>query len=77
VVDVVGEVAGVEVADTLDDTVVGFCVVVVLLVSLTRVGCVDPLEPLHADANNVTATPVAAIVDLMRMVHSVPLSSLR
>ena len=70
VVDVVGKVAGVEEAGT----VVAFCVVDDWPVSLTGVGFVDPLESLHADANSITATPVAAIVDLIRMIHSLPVS---
>ena len=68
VVDGVGKVAGVEEAGT----VVAFCVVDDLLVSPTGVGCVDPLEPLHADTNSIAATPAAAIVDLIRMIHSLP-----
>jgi hypothetical protein len=69
VVDGVGKGAGVDEVDT----VVAFCVADGLLVSLTGVGCVDPLEPLeplHADAHSIIATPVAAIVDLMLMIDS-------
>jgi hypothetical protein len=72
VADGAGRVVVVEEADT----VVAFCVVDDWLVSLTGVGCVDPLEPLHADMNSITATPVDVIVDVIRMIHSLPLSSL-
>ena len=68
--DDVGAVAGVGGDDTEDVTVAAVCVVDGWLVSLTGVGCVDPLEPLH-DANNISATPAAAIVDLMRMTLTV------
>jgi hypothetical protein len=69
VVDGVATVGGVEEDVEEADTVVKRCVVDAWLVSLTGVGCVDPLEPLHAEANSVTATPVAAIVEVIRTIQ--------
>jgi hypothetical protein len=71
---VAGVGAVVAAGDAVDGVgaVVALCPAVVDCPALLTagVGFDEPLEPLHADANNAVASAATAIVDLLPIIHS-------